>query len=73
MDWLFGFVPYAPAPTNCPGVFPHSMENFYVPMATLMAGWNNYTWDAFEVKLDDIVNRGNQARVCPCFECPGFR
>ena len=69
--WI-GFVPYAPAAPPGAGIFPHSMENFYVPMSSLMAGWQNFTWAAFEKRLDSIAARGNQAIICPCFDCPGL-
>lgn len=69
--WI-GFVPYAPAAPPGEGIFPHSMENFYVPMSSLMVGWGNFTWVSFERHLDEIAARGNQAIICPCFDCPGF-
>eukprot|EP01052_Picozoa_sp_SAG31_P007044 SAG31_NODE_331_length_17518_cov_32.495042_9_plen_485_part_00 len=69
--WV-GLVPYAPpeGPATA-AAFPHSMENFYVSMATLMGGWSNFTFAAFEEKLDDIASRKNQG-ICRIYlDYPG--
>lgn len=62
-----GLVPYAPQMTS----FPHSMENFYFPMAKLMSGWNNYTLEEFEKTLDGIASRGMQAICRVYLDYPG--
>lgn len=53
------------------GDFPHSMENFYVSMASLMAGWSNFTFEAFEKKLDGIASRKNQGICRVYLDYPG--
>eukprot|EP01043_Picozoa_sp_COSAG02_P034023 COSAG02_NODE_2356_length_9072_cov_14.450017_4_plen_630_part_00 len=53
------------------GSFPHSMENFYVSMASLMAGWSNFTFAAFEKKLDGIASRMNQGICRVYLDYPG--
>ena len=53
------------------GSFPHSMENFYISMASLMAGWSNFTFDAFEAKLDDVASRKNQGICRVYLDYPG--
>lgn len=51
--------------------FPHSMENFYYPMAKLMDGWNSFTLDEFEAKLTTVSEHGNQAIVRIYIDYPG--
>jgi len=66
--WI-GLVPYAPDIIHTP--FPHSMENFYYPMAKLMKDWNTYTFKDFEEKFNDIASRGRQA-ICRIYlDYPG--
>lgn len=53
------------------GSFPYSMENFYVSMASLMAGWSNFTFAAFEKKLDGVASRKNQGICRVYLDYPG--
>lgn len=63
-----GLVPYAPDKKT---PFPHSMENFYFPMAKLMVAWNKYTLAEFEQKLNDTASRGMQT-ICRIYlDYPG--
>jgi hypothetical protein len=41
--------------------FPHSMEYFYFPVNGVIKSENVFEWDAFELKLQQISSRGNQA------------
>lgn len=66
--WV-GLVPYAPG--DSAESFPHSMEKFYISMASLMAGWSNFTFAAFEHQLDDIASRNNQAICRVYLDYPG--
>lgn len=52
-------------------LFPRSMENFYVPFASLMTGWKNFTLTRFDELLTQISGRGNQA-ICRIYiDYPG--
>ena len=64
---LKGFVPYQGQGAD----FPHSMEFQYLPLADLMAGPEEFTWEPMERLLNTIAGRGCQAVVRVFLEYPG--
>ena len=54
---LKGFVPYAGQGRE----FPHSLEFGYLPLAALMTGRTNFTWEPLDRLLDGIAARGCQS------------
>lgn len=66
---LKGFFPFANAEDDMedPEVienfnkFPHSMEWFYLPLKSVMFGYNDFDFTAVETMLDRIASRGHQA------------
>lgn len=58
---LIGFAHYYPFGVMSPPV-PCRLENFYLPMRSLMQGWNDFTFDQdLESKLAEIASRNRTA------------
>ena len=65
---LKGLVPYSSAHDDA---FPHSMEFCYIPLATLMTGYEQFNWPKLEQILDQAAQRGNQTVFRVVLEYPG--
>jgi hypothetical protein len=57
---LRGFVPYSSTKQTA-DTFPHSMEWFYLPLASVVTGQDTYDWTPVERQLSAIASRGHQA------------
>ncbi|CAF0751841.1 unnamed protein product [Adineta steineri] len=69
---LKGFVPYYYGTNSQPAVnFPHSMENQYFPMKSLMLGPNSFDFSAIETVLVNVANRNHHAIVRVYVDYPG--
>lgn len=74
---------YAPAPADNPlkglvpysgdrrGQFPHSMEFNYLPLSSLMTGYDEYNWKPLENLLNEAAARGHQTVFRVFLEFPG--
>ena len=73
---LSGFLPFAPEPGDEPGGadsgFPHTMEWFYLPVADVVTGEDQYDWSALESWLDSIAGRGHQSVLRFYLDYPGL-
>ena len=58
---LKGFMPYAGDYGTGGGIFPHSMEFFYMGVNEVMFGPNKFVWAALDEQLQEIAARGDQA------------
>ncbi len=65
---LKGLVPYS---GDWKGVFPHSMEFNYLPLAKLVTGPETYDWSPLEKLLDGSAGRGHQTVLRVYVEYPG--
>lgn len=65
---LKGLVPYV---GDVRERFPHSMEFDYLPLASLVTGYDQYDWQPLEKRLDAIAGRGHQAIFRVYMEYPG--
>lgn len=65
---LKGLVPYS---GDRRGIFPHSMEFFYLPLSELMTADEEFNWSPLEKQLNDIAGRGHQAVFRIWMEYPG--
>ena len=65
---LVGLVPYAAPPKDR---FPHAMEFRYFALSDLMAGPDEFRWEALEGFLEDVRRRGNQSIFRVWMQYPG--
>jgi len=66
---LKGFVPYDSIPDH--DIFPHSLEWFYLPLASLMPAEHTFDWRPLEKHLDGIAGHGRQAALRIYLDFPG--
>jgi hypothetical protein len=69
---LKGFVPYYYWTSPRPAVnFPHSMENQYIPMKSLMLGPNSFNFSSIDTILMNVASRNHHAIVRVYVDYPG--
>jgi hypothetical protein len=69
---LKGFVPYYYGSNSQPAVnFPHSMENQYIPMKSLMIGPNSFNFSSIDSILMNVAKRNHHAIVIVYVDYPG--
>ena len=66
---LKGLVPYSSNASR--DSFPHSMEFSYIPLSTLVSGYDTFDWQPLEALLDEVAGRGNQTIFRVYLEYPG--
>jgi hypothetical protein len=67
---LKGLMPAYNEPINS---FPHSMEFFYISLASVMKGMNKFDWAPFESELNRVSSQGNHAIFRFYLDFPGWQ